>query len=268
MNNQILGDKKKSNFDDNLADKVNKIFDSQPEEVIKGKQTVSLAGISIYRPSEWNKSYDEWVLFFAKKNKKMVSMSDYYHELRQRKLMLKHDKEKQKADEILGALRIDAQFSAFTGGGLASKTWIDYVAPTQNEVIIIDKIFISEKITNFETRKAPAPIFGDQNSQDESARIKGDILLKELLAVYSGRAFIKSLFFTTDSDTEILETFKFFGDITSDDKIKVSFPKVDFESEFLSGYYLPIIKIYGGVVEIVLSEQEIKGNVPMWGKNE
>ncbi|MBI5064819.1 hypothetical protein HZA97_01155 [Candidatus Woesearchaeota archaeon] len=31
MNQQILGDKKKSNFDENLADKVNQIFDKMPE---------------------------------------------------------------------------------------------------------------------------------------------------------------------------------------------------------------------------------------------
>lgn len=39
MNTKILGDKRKSNFDDNLADVVNKIFDSKPD-IVPGTEIV------------------------------------------------------------------------------------------------------------------------------------------------------------------------------------------------------------------------------------
>ncbi|MBI5064798.1 hypothetical protein HZA97_01050 [Candidatus Woesearchaeota archaeon] len=89
MKQNILGDKKKSSFDDNLADVVNKIFDSKPDKVvsendmfISGKE-YSLKGLKVcWKPEEGGalKNQKEWGDYWDKigDGRVMMSMADLY----------------------------------------------------------------------------------------------------------------------------------------------------------------------------------------------
>ncbi|MBI5064805.1 hypothetical protein HZA97_01085 [Candidatus Woesearchaeota archaeon] len=264
MNNQILGDKKKSSFDENLADKVNQIYDNMPDEPVEEKQNVFPAEIKIYCLNGVPmRTFSQWVEVFVKLEENIALMSDYYHAIKALMYAIKLDKEKQTAETLIEQLRRDAQFGCLTGGGLVGHTTINYWTD-QNSASIADYFINVHGVMSRGTSLFSVPVLGDSQSPN-SSRIKGEILLRDLLSINSGVYFIQSLFKTEDSADQILEVFKFFGTTDQEHKLNVFLPKSFPKNNGLFYSCMPIIRINGGIVEIILSEHEIQENVMMWG---
>ncbi len=84
MNQKILGDKPKHNFDDNLADVVNAKFDEEErlEKLKKGKDGANTVSYNsspneIILPGE-NRTASEWKKYAEQNNLGLVSMVDFY----------------------------------------------------------------------------------------------------------------------------------------------------------------------------------------------
>ncbi|MBI5064799.1 hypothetical protein HZA97_01055 [Candidatus Woesearchaeota archaeon] len=89
MKNNILGDKKKSSFDDNLAEVVNKIFDNLPDEenpkTKSDKETKVILSheawpfnLGIAKASPYVLSQNSFIKAFNMVNSRMVSAADLY----------------------------------------------------------------------------------------------------------------------------------------------------------------------------------------------
>lgn len=95
MNNQILGEKKRTSFDDNLADYINQIYDKMPDEVVPdGKiavpnQEASTGRIIVSKEFLKDSSgqdmltQDQWLNNWNDDNGFMMSMSDLYKLVKQ-----------------------------------------------------------------------------------------------------------------------------------------------------------------------------------------
>ncbi|MBI5064808.1 hypothetical protein HZA97_01100 [Candidatus Woesearchaeota archaeon] len=134
MNNHILGDKKKSNFDENLADVVNKIFDNMPERTESAPKIVSPGKKVILNYYSANGggslTQDFWLKYWNEKNdgEIMASMADFYQAFKQ----LKHKYEtgtpgeKKDVEDFCKNLRYDMRSSMGNAGVLISSTTIIY----------------------------------------------------------------------------------------------------------------------------------------------
>ncbi len=92
MKNKILGDKRKSSFDDNLADYVNQIFDNKPDEDIlkecEGKKVILSPeawpfNLGIPKASPFVLSQNNFIKAFNMVNSMMVSAADLYNWLKE-----------------------------------------------------------------------------------------------------------------------------------------------------------------------------------------
>ncbi len=196
MNSKILGDKKKSSFDDNLHEVVNKIYNEMSDEV-KGKETVGdVKGSSpflIRYPVL--KSQHDWISWGNVNEVSIASMPDYYKFFRKLKTEYRSGVAYQLPVSDLLQERINLQ-KDFADEGLVSCT----------------KVFFSEEI-NYRKQATVNCKIAHISKNEEIVKVDFDTPLpiaykkkiKDFLALEGGTEYLKKLFQTEDT-AEIVET--------------------------------------------------------------
>lgn len=212
MNNKILGDKRKSNFDDNLPDLVNAIFEKENKE----NKTFTPKKIFLEPLCALDKklTQDEWFEYWTCTDEDyMASMADFYYVFKQ----LKHQyetgsaKEKSEAHHSRDRLLTDMHSEAGNNGILISSTRIMYDPENLKDKIIHhydckNKEIVKEIITNIPVCRS-API--------------------EMLDM-RGTEFLQALFDTNDDLQTIIRTLEFISGMNRN-RIKISTPPMGAE---------------------------------------
>ncbi|MBI5064816.1 hypothetical protein HZA97_01140 [Candidatus Woesearchaeota archaeon] len=197
---EILGDKKKSSFDDNLADVVNKIFDNMPEEPKKEERTTVKSNkrqkIILRNPSYKQKTAEEWIKHYkedvAYLNFIFASMPDVYRTFKKYKQLLENKSENtQGFENAFNELK-----KTFTEGNmLLTSTKLEYYAHVNAPINC--NIIHHSGLESFENVN-PVDYVESSNFWNIVHSNEGIILLK-------------TLFDTEDSEEIIREVFVFVG---------------------------------------------------------
>ncbi|MBI5064815.1 hypothetical protein HZA97_01135 [Candidatus Woesearchaeota archaeon] len=194
MNQNILGEKKKSSFDESLADKVNQIFDKMPE--IK-KEKKDKVGASILRSDIYaQNTVEEWIVLYKQKianNLVFASMPDVYRTFKTFKKWLE-DKSMKHTQNIETA--VDELKRTFTQGNqLLTSTKLEYYSPKHSSPeckIIHYADFGSLKKTKAIIHVERASLWRYAQNQ-------------------RGQEFLQTLFGTEDSMKEIMDVWEWIG---------------------------------------------------------
>lgn len=209
MNNHILGDKRKSNFDDNLANVVNEIFDKMPEKVestpkiiLPGKKVI----LDYYSANRGGTlTQDFWLKYWNERNgdQIMASMADFYQAFKQ--LKHKHETgtpgEQATVKDFCKNLRYDMRSSMGNTGVLISSTTIIY-----NQMNIHGRIIHHNDCKDKELIKEYHPMI--------PVCVMVPIeLMKNVNGINFGMDFLRALFDTEDNHETLMQTLEFISGI-------------------------------------------------------
>ncbi|MBI5064812.1 hypothetical protein HZA97_01120 [Candidatus Woesearchaeota archaeon] len=208
MTHDILGDKPKHNFDDNLADKVNKIFDNMPEEKPKNNETAQRASGNkiqdiILTSNDYTKmTVGEWAGFFGQNkygSSKIVfaSMPDIYR-------TIKHFKKWHE----------EKTFDVEVGDNII-QSWLNSIKKAFSGE---NRLLTSTRLEYYASAHAPTTIdikhhAGFEEFEEKiSVNYINNANFWTLIEEKEGLAFLRGLFDTKDSGREIRKVIEYIAE--------------------------------------------------------
>ncbi len=234
MRNKILGDQKKSNFDDNLHEVVNKIYENKPEENVSNQskdlpfgEFYSLNGLkACWKPEEDGalKNQKEWGDYWDKigDGRVMMSMADLYKIMaRTEEYFLTHSGY---GGEL--AREFKKQLKEDFSKGLIVDSCLDY---GENQHIYYTRAEVVHNCVIHESmyRRSRRIQISDKFSS---------VFLEELCTDSTGKMFLRDFFETMDGTNTIIESFE---KVTGVKKENVIFRVLSFPLNNLTQISLP-----------------------------
>ncbi|MBI5064800.1 hypothetical protein HZA97_01060 [Candidatus Woesearchaeota archaeon] len=190
LNRNILGDKKKSSFDDNLADVVNKIFDNMPDNVTAKEPVKDAKGSNpiLIRCPAVIKSQQDWISWGNLHGISIASMPDYYKFFRKLKADYKSGVAYQLPVSDILQERINLGID-FAASGVVSCTKVLF----SEEINYRKQATVNCKITHISKNEEI-----DKINFDTPLPIAYNKRIKDFLALDGGEEYLKKLFQTED----------------------------------------------------------------------